>query len=217
MPSPSSGGGFTVEPPSLLECCQRTTARKTPAISIRKCSCHKLANPCPIALLVAEKQHEIPRARLCTQSCSKVSQLLVNSSPTPHPMGSCRGLRCSCPLAAPDLPKHSVSSFFRNSALEATCFPFLIGIMLRSEFLLVLSAYHRRKSPLKSAKGVARDKLQQRNVIMPHLWRCPMEPLYEIHPDILGSGIGNSPLSQNHYINRNIWGNSFLAHYIILM
>ena len=43
-------------------------------------------------LLVGEKQREIARARFCTQSCSKVGQLLVNSSPTPRPMGSCRGL-----------------------------------------------------------------------------------------------------------------------------
>ena len=40
--------------------------------------------------------------RFCTQSCSKVGQLLFNSSPTPHPMGSCRGLPCSSPLATPD-------------------------------------------------------------------------------------------------------------------
>ena len=42
------------------------------------------------------------QARFCTQSCSKVGQLLVNSLPTPHPMGSCRGLPCSSPLATPD-------------------------------------------------------------------------------------------------------------------
>ena len=40
------------------------------------------------ALLVGEEQHEFARARFCTQSCSKVGQLLVSSSPTPHPMGS---------------------------------------------------------------------------------------------------------------------------------
>ena len=83
-----------------------TTARKTPAISTRKCLRQMLANRCPTlgqllasrmlhALLVGEKQHEIAKARFCTQSCSKVGQLLVNSSPTPHPMGSCRGLPCS--------------------------------------------------------------------------------------------------------------------------
>ena len=59
-------------------------------------------NPCPTcghllssqilyALLVGEQQHKIARARFCTQSCSKVGQLLVNSSPTPHPIGSCMG------------------------------------------------------------------------------------------------------------------------------
>ena len=72
----------------------------------------EVGNPCPTlgqlltsrilyALLVWEKQHEIARARFCTQSCSKVGQLLVNSSPTPHPMGSCRGLPCSSPLVTP--------------------------------------------------------------------------------------------------------------------
>ena len=96
-----------------IGCCQRTTARKTPAISTRKCPCQKLANPCLTlgqllasrilyALLVRKKQHEIARARFCTQSCSKVGQLLGNSSPTPHPMGSCRGHPCSSPLATPD-------------------------------------------------------------------------------------------------------------------
>ena len=42
------------------------------------------------------------QARFCTQSCSKVGQLLVNSLPTSHPMGSCRGLPCSSPLATPE-------------------------------------------------------------------------------------------------------------------
>ena len=90
------------------------TARKTPAISTRKCSCQKLANRCPTlgqllasrilyALLVGEKQYKIAKARFCTQSCSKVGQLLVNSSPTPHLMGSCRGLPCSSPLATPEV------------------------------------------------------------------------------------------------------------------
>ena len=62
----------------------------------------KVGNPCPTlgqllasrilyALLVGETQYEIARARFCTQSCSKVGQILVNSSPTPHPLGSCIG------------------------------------------------------------------------------------------------------------------------------
>ena len=104
---------FLVRKGPLGGCCQRTTARKTPAISTRKCSCQKLANPYPILgqllasrilykLLPEEKQYEIAQARFCTQSCSKVGQLLVNSSPTPHPMGSCRGLPCNSPLATPD-------------------------------------------------------------------------------------------------------------------
>ena len=98
----------------IFGCCQRTSARKTPAISTRKFLCQKLVNSCPTlgqllasrilyTLLVGEKQHEIARARFCTQSCSKVGQLLVNSSPTPHPSGSCRGLPCSSPLATPDI------------------------------------------------------------------------------------------------------------------
>ena len=89
------------------------TASKTPAISTRKCSCQKLANPCPTlgqllasrilyALLVGEKQHGIARARFGIQSYSKVGRLLVNSTPTPHPMGSCRGLPCNSPLATPE-------------------------------------------------------------------------------------------------------------------
>ena len=57
----------------------------------------EIGNPCPTldqllasrilyALLVGEKQHKIAMARFCTQSCSEVGQLLVNSSPTPHLM-----------------------------------------------------------------------------------------------------------------------------------
>ena len=77
-------------PAPYIGCCQRTTARKTPAISTRKCSCQKLTNPCPTLgqllasrilykLLLGEKQYEIAQARFCTQSCSKVGQLLVDS------------------------------------------------------------------------------------------------------------------------------------------
>ena len=72
----------------------------------------KVGNPCPTLgqllasrilykLLIGEKQYKLSQARFCTQSCSKVGQLLVNSSPTPHPMGSCRGLPCNSPLATP--------------------------------------------------------------------------------------------------------------------
>ena len=66
----------------LFGCCQRTSARTTPAISTRIFLCQKLANSCPTlgqllasrilyTLLVGEKQHGISRARFCTQSCSK--------------------------------------------------------------------------------------------------------------------------------------------------
>ena len=92
-------------------CCQRTTARKTPAISTWKCSCQKLAahvqllstssQPDFVQALGRRKTARIAGARFCTQSCSRVGQLLVNSLPTPHPMGSCRGLPCSSPLATP--------------------------------------------------------------------------------------------------------------------
>ena len=73
----------------------------------------KVGNPCRTlgqllasrilyALLVGEKQHEIARETFCTKSCSEVGQLLANSSPTPHRMGSCRALPCGSPLATPD-------------------------------------------------------------------------------------------------------------------
>ena len=73
----------------------------------------KVGNPCPTlgqllasrilyTLLVAEKQYEITRARFCIQSCTRIGQLLVNSPPTHHSMGSCSGLPCSIPLATPD-------------------------------------------------------------------------------------------------------------------
>ena len=53
-----------------------------------------------VCALDKEKQYEIARARLCTQSCSKVGQL-VNSAPTPRPLRTCRGLPCSSPLSTP--------------------------------------------------------------------------------------------------------------------
>ena len=74
----------------------------------------KVGNPCPTlgqlltsrilyVPLVGEKQHKIARARFCTQSCSNVGHLLVNSSPTPQDTGSCEGLPCSGPLAIPEV------------------------------------------------------------------------------------------------------------------
>ena len=103
-------GGFATF--GRLHCCQRTSARKTPANSTRTCPCQKLATHVQLwstssqpdfAHAVGEKQHEIARARFCRQSRSKVGQLLVNSLPTPHPMGSCRVLPCSGPLVTPSL------------------------------------------------------------------------------------------------------------------
>ena len=142
--NPLSFGWFSL-PFSKIGCCQRTTARKTPALSTWKCSCQKLANRCPTlgqllasrilyALLVGDKQYEIAKARFCTQSCSKVDQLLVNSSPTPHPMGSCRGLPCSSPLATPnkkqgkeDQGSHQI--WRKGKRLHRFRFPILVGFL----------------------------------------------------------------------------------------
>ena len=72
----------------IFGCCQRTSARKTPAISIWKSSCKKLATHVQIlvnlyqagfcTLSWLEKHHKIRRARFSTQSCSRVGQLLLN-------------------------------------------------------------------------------------------------------------------------------------------
>ena len=43
-----------------------------------------------------------PKQDFGLQSCSQVGHHLVKSSPTPHPIGSCRGLPCSSPLATPE-------------------------------------------------------------------------------------------------------------------
>ena len=75
----------------------------------------EVGNPCPtlgswstsgqpdfVRALGRRKQHEIAGARFCTQSCSKVGQLLINSAPAFLAIGSCRGLPCSSPLATPN-------------------------------------------------------------------------------------------------------------------
>ena len=62
----------------------------------------EVGNPCPTLGLGKRKQNGIARGGFCTQSCLKVGQLLVNCSPTPNHMGSCRGLPCNSPLATPD-------------------------------------------------------------------------------------------------------------------
>ena len=83
--------------------------KKDPCIFNTKVFVSKVGNPCPplcqllasrilYALFVGEEQYEISRARFCTQSCSKVGQLLVNSSPT----GKLQGLPCNSPLATLD-------------------------------------------------------------------------------------------------------------------
>ena len=115
-----------VHPGVSIGCCQRTTARKTPCNFNTEMFVSKVGHPYPTlgqlptsrilyGLLVGEKQYEIARARFCTQSRSKVVQLLVNSSPTPHPMGSCRGLPCSSPLATPRLKRDRKQSNIRLS------------------------------------------------------------------------------------------------------
>ena len=56
------------------------------------CPPSRSSQPDFVRALGKDKQYEIARGRFCTQSCSTVGQLLVNSSPTPYPMGSCRGV-----------------------------------------------------------------------------------------------------------------------------
>ena len=89
-------GGFTAlyEPDGIADCC-----KKGPCDFNTEMCVSKVGNPCPTVgqLLPAGFVRALGR------SCSKVGQLLVNSSPTPHPMGSCRGLPSSSTLATPDV------------------------------------------------------------------------------------------------------------------
>ena len=73
-----------------------------------------------VRALGREKQHEIAKARFCTQTCSKVGQLLVNLSLTPYPMGSCRGLPFSSPLATPDSSRKPFRSSTCNKFFATT-------------------------------------------------------------------------------------------------
>ena len=66
------------------------------------------------ALLVAEKQSEIARARFCTRIGSKAGQT------APHPIGSCRGLPWNSPLRTPNdcLAQHPKSRIALKSIGE---------------------------------------------------------------------------------------------------
>ena len=72
-------------------CCQRTTARKTPAISTRKCSCQKLAHPCPTLgqLLASRILYKPVLGENSTKTpkqdfVHRVAQKLANSWSTPR-------------------------------------------------------------------------------------------------------------------------------------
>ena len=92
-------------------CCQRATVRKTPAISTRKCPCQKLvalsnswstsSQPDFVRALGRRKTaRNRPSKILYTEllkSWPTLGQLLAISPP----MGSCKGLPCSSPLATP--------------------------------------------------------------------------------------------------------------------
>ena len=98
--------------PLPIGCCHNTSARKTPAISTRNRSRQSwqplsnswstLSQPHFARALGRRKTARNRQGEILYTECSKVGQLLVNSSPTPHPMGSCRGLPCSGPLATPE-------------------------------------------------------------------------------------------------------------------
>ena len=76
---------------TLFGCCQRTTARKTPAISTRKCSCQELANPCPTLgqLLASRILYALWVGSHSTKSAGqdfvhRIAQKLVNSWSIPR-------------------------------------------------------------------------------------------------------------------------------------
>ena len=87
-------GCFRAPPPSW-----KTAPLKRPINCVLPADCCK-KDPCNfnMEMFVSKVGNPCPTLR----SCSKAGQLLVNSSPTPHRMGSCRGLPCSSPLATPD-------------------------------------------------------------------------------------------------------------------
>ena len=80
-----------------------------------------LASRILYALLMGEKQYEIAQARFCTQSCSKLGHLLVNSSPTPHPMGSCRGLLAVVLWQHPSFGAHFFGRKTLHRVMDASC------------------------------------------------------------------------------------------------
>ena len=73
----------------------------------------KVGQPCPTfgqllasrilyALLVGKKQHDRQGKILYTELLKSWSNSWSNPCQPPHPMGSCRGLPCSSPLATPE-------------------------------------------------------------------------------------------------------------------
>ena len=116
-------------------CCQRTTARKAPAISTRKYSCQKLAThgsnswstfcePDLVCVLGRSKTARNRQGSILSIKLLKSWSTLA--SPTPPPMRSCRALPCNSPLATPErypgrpvipVPEHlyfsSIFSLFR--------------------------------------------------------------------------------------------------------
>ena len=83
--------------------------------------CRKAMNPQKLWTLLS-------RERFRTQGCSsKVGQLLVHSSPTPHLMGSCRSLPCNSPLATPKRERKGTSweiGFIQCGCWEEMCSPY---------------------------------------------------------------------------------------------
>ena len=80
----------------------------------------KVGKPCPTlgqllasqrlyTLLVGEKQYKIAKARFCTQSYSKVGQLLVIPCQLPIPWGLAGVFLAASPLATPELRNASGS------------------------------------------------------------------------------------------------------------
>ena len=92
----------------------------------------KVANSCPtlgqlldsriLDFVCTRGKRQAPRNRqgnILNTELLKVGQLLINSSPIPHPMGSCRGLPCNSPLATPEC--FSLGGGSENACGEGCC------------------------------------------------------------------------------------------------